>query len=213
MGRSATGIQTTNGAKRIELSYLLKNKMIKKGAQFSGQMNWKIEGEPAGNIGIETRYFGDGSDFLRLHYTVILNEVKTNYDYKISLIEKDSNLGKGKVLYMICNHSGQLCRILYLAYGSHYFKCRQAYQNKLYYPVQQRSKSFRYNSRFYDLQEQLETEDQKRYTEKYNGRFTKRYIRKQRLEGLYIRMNDLRNIEFMEGIRKAGFPLKFDFFK
>jgi len=99
MGRWSTGAETTGGSKRIELSFLIKHRFIKKGCEISGRMSWNCRGEASGNIGIETRYFGDENDFIRLYYTHTLDEVKTNLDYKITLIERDSNLGKGKVLY------------------------------------------------------------------------------------------------------------------
>jgi len=205
MGRWNTGAQTTRGAKRLELSYLVKNNLIKKGFTTSSRLSWSSENEEHGNIGIECRYRGDGNDYIRLFYTVTANSVKTDYDYKIPLIEKDSNLGKGKVLYMSCNRSGYLCRILYLAYDSPYFKARQAYRNRIYYPIQTCSKLFRYNSRYFELESQILKESQKRYTYTYNGLVTRRAIKNFRLKGLSLKMNELRDQEFILGLRKMGY--------
>ena len=205
MGRWSTGAETTGGSKRIELSFLIKHRFIKKGCEISGRMSWNCRGEASGNIGIETRYFGDENDFIRLYYTHTLDEVKTNLDYKITLIERDSNLGKGKVLYFICNQSGKLCRILYSAYGSPYFKCREAYRHRLYYPIQTRSKTDRYNGRYFELERQLETEDEKRFTYLYKDQVTKRAIKKQRLKGLMNKMDQLRSNQLWQWLIKAGY--------
>lgn len=210
MGRYSTGIQTTEASKRIELSYLIKYKFIVKGSKRTAQLNWVCRGEPTGNIGIETRYFGDGGDYIRLYYSITENDKKTNFDYKICLVEKESNLGKGKVLYLKCNYTGNLCRIFYMAYSSHYFKSQQAYDYRIYYPIQTRSKQDRYNSRFFELESQLEKQDKKRATYKYNGLVTKRYIKMQRLEALYERMDYLRMRVLANGLIKMGCKIDFD---
>jgi len=202
MGRWSTGVQTTGGSKRIELSYLLKNKFIVKGKIGTGQIEWTCRGEPTGNIGIETRYVGDGNDYIRLFYSLTENGNNINYDYKIKLIERDSNLGKGKVLDMVCSQSGIVCRILYMAYGSHHFKARLAYDKRLYYSIQTSSKLDRANSRFFELQKELETEDKRRKTYKYDGLATKRAVRNQRLEILYDKMDYLRGQSFMHSAYK-----------
>ncbi|GAC1301427.1 MAG: hypothetical protein NVSMB24_04240 [Mucilaginibacter sp.] len=203
MGRWITGIQTTESAKIIDLAYLVKTKMLQKGFKKSGQLNWTSDGQPNGNIGIECSYFGTDVDYIRLYYTQTKVEVKTDLDYKIHLIEKDSNLGKGIILYMICCQSGNLCRKLYMAYGSSYFKCRQAYQNRIYYPIQRSSKLDRANSRFYEIESYFAKENKKRNTYKYNGQITKRALKNQRLEILHTKMDHLRNEAFLYSAYKV----------
>jgi hypothetical protein len=56
-------------------------------------------------------------------------------DYKIQLTSIPSNLGRGEVLYFVCPTSGRRARILYRAYGSHYFKSRQAYRKEFIMPM------------------------------------------------------------------------------
>ena len=202
MGRWSTGVQTTTSAKIIDLAYLVKTKMLQKGFKKSGQLSWTSDGQPSGNIGIECSYFGNDSDYIRLFYTQTKDEVKTQLDYKISLIEKDSNLGKGKVLYMVCCQSGNFCRKLYMAYNSAYFKCRQAYQNRIYYSIQTSSKLDRANTRYFELERYFTKETKKRNTYKYNGQITKRALKNQRLEILHTRMDHLRNQAFLHSAYK-----------
>lgn len=209
MGKWATGVATTNASKRIELSYLLKHKFIVKGSKRKGSLSWTQYGEPSGEIGIETCYLGDGNDYIRLFYTVTINGVSTNYNYKIDLIEKASNLGKGNVLYFQCNFTGNNCRILYMAYDSMHFKSIKAYSKRLYYPIQTRSKKDRYNARFFELEKQIdERQNAKRKTYKYKEKLTKRFLQDDRLQDSYSRMDYLRLQILIGDLRKMG--CKFD---
>jgi len=207
MGRWGTGAQTTTGATSIKLSNLIKGKLLVKGSKRSGQLSWTSNGEPCGNIGIECSYFGKDDDCLRLYYTQTIEGVQTKYDYKIDLIERDSNLGKGKVLYMICSQSGNPCRILYMAYGSPVFKCRQAYKHRLYYPTQTASKNDRYNSCYWKLDRQITQAKKERFTEIYNGKITKRALRNQIRLWKQQRMDDLRFGYLAKALQKMGVSL------
>ena len=202
MGRWSTGAQTTESAKVIDLSYLVKQKMLQKGLVKSGGLSWSRNGAASGNIGIECRYLGDGNDYIRLYYTHTNDGIETKLDYKIRLIERDSNLGKGKVVYMECPHSGRLCRKVYMVYSGLYFKCRQAYQHRVYYPIQTSSKLWRANSRFFELEAYFDKENKRRRSYKYNGKLTKRALKNQRLQILNTKMDHERDQAFLYSCRR-----------
>ena len=140
MGRWSTGVFTTDSAIRLELSYLIKHNFIEKGERISGSLSW--------TDGSSVRYYSDyssNSPYIILGYTVTIKSSgeKYDYDYKIYLETIPSNLGKGEVLYFICPQSGRRSRILYRCYGSHTWKSREAYQNRIYYQTQLDPKSVR----------------------------------------------------------------------
>ncbi|MDB5147093.1 MAG: hypothetical protein JWQ57_1113, partial [Mucilaginibacter sp.] len=113
-------------------------------------------------------------------------------DYRIALFEKASNLGKGSVLYLVCPESGMNCRVLYRAYGCHRWKAREAYKNRLYYPIQLSSKMDRYNDRYWELDKQLTADRSRRLITHYKGQLTKRAVKRQKLELLQQQMDYLR---------------------
>jgi hypothetical protein len=105
MGRPSTGAWTVYESLRIELSYLLEHRYLVKGEKRGGMLSWtNQDGKDTGTIGIECSYLNsDDEKYIRLKYTAT-NKLgqKTDYNYKTLLVEVDSNLGKGKVLYFAC---------------------------------------------------------------------------------------------------------------
>ena len=123
---------TTRQALRIELSSLLKKKLIVKGSVTQASFSWSN----GSSIGMVSNY-DDDEIWIQLNYTLTdEDDVKHKYNYKIHLTTLPSNLGKGEVLYFVCPSSGKRCRILYKAYGYHKWKSRESYQNRIYYPLQ-----------------------------------------------------------------------------
>ena len=53
MGRNSTGCEIVSQVQRIELSYLLKRGVIKKGHHISSSLSWNN----GGSINIETKYY------------------------------------------------------------------------------------------------------------------------------------------------------------
>jgi hypothetical protein len=143
MGRYSTGATTVNAAQRIEMSYLIKRGYFscfgKQYGSHTQQMSWT----DSSSIGVETIH-KPNETYLRLYYTITDNRTgeKTEMDYKVFIEYKPSNLGKGNVLYFRCPVSNKRCRILYRAYGSQYFKAKEAYKNRLYYTTQLSSKNY-----------------------------------------------------------------------
>lgn len=175
MGRWSTGAQTCEGSLRIELSYLLKSKLIEKGKHKLCSFSWSN----GSSIGLTSKYIGEDK-WIQLSYCSTDRNTgeKTNYDYKIYLTTVLSNLGKGEVLYFICPVSGKKCRVLYKAYGYDRWKSREAYRNRLFYKSQLSSKMNYPNDRYWAITRKLEKiMDEKHLTPMYNGERTRKFKR------------------------------------
>ncbi len=174
MGRDSTGAVTNEAARRIELSYLIKNNFLTKGQAKYFTLSWT----GGSNIGVEG-YWLDKRKELILYYThTDRHGEKTEYRYSVPIVTVPSNLGIGEVPYMRCPVSGKQCRILYCAYGSHFYKCREAYQNRIYYVGQKSAKSFLPSDKYWQLIrstrfKELEKRLDKKYSKThYNGKYT-----------------------------------------
>jgi hypothetical protein len=188
MGRHYTGAATTDQCMRIELSKLLKSGYFKAGCIISGQLKWTN----GGTIAICVDYTAE-TPILNVRYTLTDKSTgkEYHYNYDIELVKRPSNLGKGEILYFVCPASRQPCRILYKAYGYHKWKCREAYQNRIYYPTQVSSKRQKYNDRYWQL-EGIMAKNVKRKTYLYKGKVTKRAIKEAKQFGEYCLMDRLR---------------------
>lgn len=188
MGRVGTGAFVTKGTVRIELSYLLREGYIRKGGHIAASLSWTN----GSSIDIESKYTKE-EKYLRLVYAFTDRAERTyNFDYKINLYTKPSNLGVGEVLYFVCPQSGKLCRVLYRAYGSHIWKSREAYSNRIYYPLQISSKLSKYNDRYWEVERELEKLGKKKETKTYKDKPTKTALRMKRLEKERDKMDILR---------------------
>ncbi len=189
MGRHTTGALSTNEIYRIELSFLIKRKFIQKDRNNSFNLTWS---PGSNNISVISNYFSYDI-WIRLVYTITDYEGKKyEYDYKIYLVERPSNLGIGNVLYFICPDSGKLCRVLYRCYGSHIWKSREAYRNRIYYSSQISSKLNYFNDRYWQIERTLEKLRQERKSYYYKNSKTKRLKRIERLEWQKIKFDNLR---------------------
>jgi hypothetical protein len=177
MGRNSTGVLTTGECKRIELSKLKKSGYLEKGNYSACQYAW-TDGSTI-VITFDTR---NGNGHMRLQYvTTYKDGRKEEHDYKVRIVSVPSNLGKGEVLYFVCPVSSKLCRVLYKAYGCPIWKCRHAYQNRIYYQSQLSSHKDRYNDRYWAVEKKLEAQRAKRRTYTYKGKATKRAERIEKL--------------------------------
>jgi hypothetical protein len=99
-------------------------------------------------------------------------------NYRVNLISKPSNLGKGKIWFFICPRTGKYCRKLHLQRG--YFLHREAFKN-LMYANQIISKNNRAMHSIFDkayLKDEVYKElYSKHFRTHYNGKETKRYKR------------------------------------
>ena len=196
MGRDSTGAWTTDECLRIELKFLLKAKYLVRGQQRYGSLHWNRNGQPSGNINIYSSWPINPNEraYIRLTYVTTDRTTgeKEDREDTIYLEARPSNLGKGEVLYFICPSSGQRCRILYKAYGCRIWKSRQSYQHRIYYPSQQSSKLDYFNTRYWQLDSQLDKLIGKRFVQSYKGKQTKRAARVARLSRQQEEMDALR---------------------
>lgn len=184
MGRRSEGYLLTNQCKRIELKYLLKMNILKQGIATETKLRWNDDS----SICIKTKW-SDYERYLILEYThtdYLGN--KSDYSYRVNIITRPSNLGKGQILLMVCPVSLRPCRKLFMAYGSPYFKSIKAYQTRIYYTGQLSSKLSRANDRYWQLLNLLEKTPLQRNQSHYNGIETKRSIR---TEKMYERLHQL----------------------
>ena len=203
MGRHSAGAWTVGECLRIELSYFLKHGFIRKGYQISFSLNWTDQhGRFTASADFRSCYTST-EKFLEINYTVTERDGnKIDYCYKIYLIEQDSNLGIGKVLYFLCPCTGLKCRILYMAYGSHKFKARRSYRHRIYYCCQQSSKLNKYNDNYWKLDAYMKKLKKISCNGKrtYKGVLTKKA---QRFRRLYIKQLQMDNLRMTLGVPKA----------
>jgi hypothetical protein len=139
----------------------------------SGTINWSRNGEHYASIGISVT----SNNF----ETFIILDYKSNGEprnYKVQIISKPSNLGKGEVLYFVCPTTKKHCRKLYLHSG--YFLHREAFSG-LMYSKQLESKRSRSITKVFDacfISDDIYEERYKKYFKThYNGKETKRFKR------------------------------------
>ncbi|MHA1482481.1 MAG: hypothetical protein ACTSQA_03470 [Candidatus Heimdallarchaeaceae archaeon] len=170
MGRTSTGARTTASINRIELKLLFRDDCIKEGQTIRSTISWTDNSI----ITIET-YYSEGEGYVRLMYTNTTRSTgkKTEYDYKIHLTSLPSNLGNGCVPYFQCPVTYELCRVLYLCYGSETWKSREAYQKRIYYNCQITCKTYYHNTRYWTINTQLEKLYKQAKKKHYRGVKTK----------------------------------------
>jgi len=113
-------------------------------------------------------------------------------------------LGNGYVLYFICPVSFRRCRILYRAYGSHYFKAREAYQNRLYYQAQTSSKKYQIIDRFTTVRDKVDEfwQIKKRNQKTFKGQPTKSSLKFDALIEKYERLDEISERYLMAWLSK-----------
>lgn len=175
MPKSATYPTLYDQCKTLDISFLKKHGYLKADQWRSGTVTWS-RGEGAnkqvtGSIGIQV-YLMEDESYLELDY----NANGKPINYKVPLVAKPSNIGKGVVWFFRCPHTGKLCRKLYLV--DTYFLHRTAFKGVMY-EKQTYSVSKRNHRRLWDnlfctdkVYEQLYSKHFKSY---YNGLPTKRY--------------------------------------
>lgn len=198
-GRGNSHAITTNSATRLEINELLKRKCLVKGEVLNFTYSWTN----GSKMNIQSVY-NDTDIYLWLKYNITDRETKQtkNFDYKIYIGKVKSNLGNGYNLYFYCPESGIRCKVLYLCYGAERFKCRQAYNNRIYYYAQTHSKEYRLNGRYFKLEKTINELYGKRETTNYNGKPTKRNLRLLKLLNKKAEVDKLREAQFEKWLYK-----------
>ena len=158
----------------------------------SGVITWSSDGVEKSSVSfiINPNHF---SPFIELDYKFRDEPIK----YKIDLITKPSNFGKGKIWYFVCPSTNKLCRKLYLQSG--YFLHRTAIKSNMY-ESQTKSKHSRlldtYFGAYFELDELYQELYSKNFKRFYNGKPTKRYLK------LMQKINQAERVESLD-VQKA----------
>jgi hypothetical protein len=188
MGRWTTGIATAEGATRIEMSYFVKNNVMKWGLHSFFTLKWTN----GSSIGCEVN-LKDGNHYLRLKYFVTGNNKEgKQIDYYIQLYSVPSNLGKGEVFYFLCPSTCNYCRVLYRCYGSEIFKSRKAYRHRIYYNLQSVSKYDYALTRYFQLEKRVEQFEKQVIKTHYKGQETRNYKRLEKMKNEMYWYDELR---------------------
>lgn len=181
MGRWSTGALCTVEVMRLEMSHL-----ITLGLKQDVERKWQVSWTGGSSISVYCNTQGI-IPFLELSYTVTDRQAeKRKMKYRVNMVRKASNLGKGFRFYFLCPVSGHAASVLYMAYGSDYFKHRKAYQNRIYYEQQMEGKRFR-GLDTNPIRKRIQKLESKRNQEFYMGQRTKRA---QKLEALKNKFRD-----------------------
>lgn len=136
----------------------------------TGTNRWTRNGEETASIGFSIR-MGETKGYLELDY----NYKKEPIKYRVPIVSKPSNLGKGLIWYFVCPHTGKHCKKLYLVGG--YFLHREAFKGCMY-ESQTRSKNGRQIAEMAKAIFGNDDSIYKRYFKKYyKGKPTKRYLK------------------------------------
>ena len=139
----------------------------------SGTLTWSRNGNPTGSISIQVNTKSE-QPYIELDYKY-RDEPR---NYKVRLVSKPSNLGKGLIWYFLCPQTNKRCRKLYSIGG--YFLHREAFSGCMY-KTQTQSKKYRQLDKTFgayfkidNLYSELYKKNFKKY---YAGKPTKRYLR------------------------------------
>ncbi|RYE53273.1 MAG: hypothetical protein EOP48_14765 [Sphingobacteriales bacterium] len=176
MGRNPTGATTVYRCKTLSISNFADH-LRKDSGNATAQVRWNDNND----IRVNIRRTASGYE-LQIEYSVTDGEGKHPISYIVPIVSTASNLGKGMVHYFLCPFSGQRCRSLYLAYGSHYFKSRKAYRHRIYYPSQLSSRLDKFNDTYWRLESRIERLQKAHRKEHYRGKATRVQERIERLQ-------------------------------
>lgn len=173
MGRHSNFPILFEDVKKLSISNLKKCNLLKPNIYKSGIIEWSRNGKSRGTISILVNTKSKKS-YIELNYTY--NSYK-EIQYRIYLVKKTSNLGKGYIYYFCCPKTNKLCRILYGIDG--YFYHREAFR-KCYYEKQIVSKRYREIEKLYGADFKIDECYEKIYSKNfkkfYAGKPTNKYL-------------------------------------
>lgn len=173
MGRYANYPTTVENCLYLSIKKLKEWDYLTNNGTKSGTISWSRNGTPHSKIDIKVTR-NDFETFMILDYKA--NGEPKNY--KVEIISKRTNLGKGEILFFVCPTTGKLCRKLLLRNG--YFLHREAFKG-LMYAKQLESKKNRDLFKIFDAcqlsDEVYEQRFKKYFKTHYNGKETKRFKR------------------------------------
>lgn len=176
MGRWETGAITTGQCLQIHIGSFAEH--IKKETPFLvGSINYNS----GASISVKLIKIAERYE-VELSYYKTVNGERKDINYRVKVVSVPSNLGKGEVYYFFCPFSYHRCKVLYMGYGSPYYKSRKAYSLRIYYPSQLSSHLDRHNDKYWRLDKELEQLKNKHPKRHYRGQPTKALERIERLE-------------------------------
>lgn len=152
----------------ISISNLKKWGYLREGQLERGVITWYLGGIKTGSLAI---LLNTHFSYMELEYTI---DKRIEVKYRVELIRKPSNLGKGFIWYFVCPVTGKLCRKLYQ--NDSKFLHRSTLVG-YYYAKQTYSSHARHLNRIFDGFEAREKMHEKYFKPYYNGKPTKRFIR------------------------------------
>jgi len=162
-----------DACKTISVTQLKEWGYLRQNHEGSGTITWR-EGEQvisSIHIQVNTR---SGNLYLELSYQCNGEPIS----YRVQLVLKPSNLGKGALWFFVCPRTGKHCRKLYLV--NHYFLHRTAF-NGVLYVKQTYSKHWQEQRRKMDVllnhEDILTAIDKPYFKAEYKGKPTKRYLK------------------------------------
>jgi len=159
--------------------------VVKAGTTCMGSLSWG-----SGNsVAFVTDLTNPMDMYLRLTYSIRKpgSSTATDYDYRIPIVTRPSNLGVGNILLFSCPMTGRLCRTLYRAYGDKWGH-REAHGKRIYYSYQAESKRWKANGMYFYIKDQLQPLQKLRNTDTYKGKQTRR---SQRTDKLVAKRNEM----------------------
>ncbi|MGB5821441.1 MAG: hypothetical protein WBG90_18300 [Saonia sp.] len=156
----------------LSIGFLNKHGYLVDGKNQSGTVTWSRNGVKRASISLQGII--DDNPRIILNYSCDGKPVKNTID----LTSLPSNLGKGKVWYFICSHTGKRCRKLHLIDG--HFIHRSALPSGMY-ECQTQTKKWREMEKVYGCyfdSDKCYTQLYKKHFKKfYNGKPTKKYLK------------------------------------
>lgn len=192
-GRGNSNSITIGETCRLNIDAMIKSKVIMKGQIINYISSWTN----GAKISVTTTYLTDEIE-INLKYSH--NDKPMNYMVYVSKVK--SNLGFGYNHFFICPQTGNNCKTLICAYGSDVFKCRKAYNNRIYYKNQLASKLNRNNTRYFNLDAKINSLYDLRNTKLYKGKPTKRHMRLCKLIDTRHKIDLLREQELEDYLNK-----------
>jgi hypothetical protein len=176
MGRNTTGAITVNQCLQLKIKTLVEDlsENLKSG---KGTITWSS----GSSIGF-TISKNNFDLSVEIEYQKTIEGLQKPISYKINIETLPSNLGKGEIYYFVCPFSFKRCKVLYMGYGSPYFKSRTAYKHRIYYASQLSSRLDKHNDTYWSLERRLEKLYIKHPKTHYRGEITHAQKLIQRLE-------------------------------
>lgn len=192
-GRGNSNSLTMIETCRLNIDAMIKSKVIRKGNVINYISSWTN----GAKISVTTTYLTDEIE-INLKYS----HNDKPMDYMVYVSKVKSNLGFGYNHFFICPQTGNNCKTLICAYGSDVFKCRKAYNNRIYYSSQLASKVHKTSTRYFSLDKKINKLYDLRGTKLYNGIKTKRHLRMCKLIDNRHKLDIQREIELEQYLSK-----------